>query len=262
MITKNIVASAYKRGIITLDIDPNMEAGTIARLGEYWFYFGGITAEEMNPDEYKTNVPETDIINEIFDVIDEFKTENPDEYAYYEAVLKESATVWSEIRCDFLDEEDRFWRVDAWRSPDDDAEGEVIAYIDDITGRVLYTEPLARVDTYAQEIIKEKIADLKTPVMIAKKPCDIEISLHTKYGRLIADIEPDNMSGSGYDAVFIGLEASSEPYVYFDLAAVRAHNDKPELDILTWEDIYDEDYTTKHEVLQIEINDLIDHCRE
>lgn len=90
MITKKDISSAYRRGIIRLDVDPNMEHGTVARIGDNWFYFGGITADEMNPEAYKINVLENDIICEIFDVIEEFKTENPDEYAYYDAVLKES----------------------------------------------------------------------------------------------------------------------------------------------------------------------------
>ena len=32
--------------------DPNMGYGTVCKIGDYWFYFGGITAEEMEPDEY------------------------------------------------------------------------------------------------------------------------------------------------------------------------------------------------------------------
>ena len=89
MITKDLVARAYRQGKITLKTDPNMESGTVAAIEDYWFYFGGITADDMSPEEYKNNVPENDIINKIWDVLDDFRAENPDEYAYYECVLRE-----------------------------------------------------------------------------------------------------------------------------------------------------------------------------
>lgn len=62
---------------------------------------------------------------------------------------------WSEIRCDFINEDDGFWRVDAWLTDDDNEEGEVIAYIsDENPDIVIYHDNEARVDEYAQEIIK------------------------------------------------------------------------------------------------------------
>ena len=65
---------------------------------------------------------------------------------------------WAEIRCDYCDD-DGFWSVDAWRTDNGNEMGNVIAYIDSLTGRVIYTEPLARVDEYAQEVIKEALAN-------------------------------------------------------------------------------------------------------
>lgn len=94
-ISKELVAFGYRNGVITLDIDPNMESGTIARCGDNWFYFGGLTAEEMNPDEYKANVPEEDIVAEIFAILDEdFHHDEAfrDEYDYYAAVLCDAYT--------------------------------------------------------------------------------------------------------------------------------------------------------------------------
>lgn len=89
MITKDLVARAYRQGKIILKINPDEESGTVAAIGDYWFYFDGFTADDMSPEEYKNNVPENDIINKIWDVLDEFRTENPGEYAYYESVLRE-----------------------------------------------------------------------------------------------------------------------------------------------------------------------------
>lgn len=62
---------------------------------------------------------------------------------------------WAEIRCDYIDINDMFWRVDAWETNNDCEEGKVIAYIDDLTGRVLYADPRAIADEYAQEVVSE-----------------------------------------------------------------------------------------------------------
>lgn len=70
--------------------------------------------------------------------------------------------IWAEIRCDYIDETDRFWRVDAWTTGDGNEEGSVIAHIDDLTGRVVYADPRARYDNNAQEVIKEKVNEIKT----------------------------------------------------------------------------------------------------
>lgn len=66
-----------------------MESGTICRIGDGWFYFGGLTAEEMNPDEYLANVPMEDIAREIYETLNEFSHDEElrDEYEYYKSVL-------------------------------------------------------------------------------------------------------------------------------------------------------------------------------
>ena len=63
---------------------------------------------------------------------------------------------WTEIRCDFFDEEEKYWLVDAWKTGDDNEEGEVIAKISE-TGEVVYLDEEAKTDKYAQEVIKERI---------------------------------------------------------------------------------------------------------
>ena len=62
---------------------------------------------------------------------------------------------WSEIRCDFYDEEEEKWYVDAWLTDDENEEGTVIAKIDLATKTVEYLDADARYDEYAQEVIKE-----------------------------------------------------------------------------------------------------------
>lgn len=83
-ITKELVEEAYRKGIIELIVDPNLEAGTVAIVGEVWFSFGGQTAEEYGPESYKALIPEETIISKIYEVINYFRMgENTiDEYNY------------------------------------------------------------------------------------------------------------------------------------------------------------------------------------
>lgn len=89
MITKNKITSGIKENLVSFIIDPNMESGTVCQIGDSWFYFGGLTAEEMSPNEYAANIPVEDIAQEIFDVLDDFRKDEElrDEYDYYDAVL-------------------------------------------------------------------------------------------------------------------------------------------------------------------------------
>lgn len=66
---------------------------------------------------------------------------------------------WAEIRTDY--EDDFFRRIDAWKTGDDNEEGEVIALVDMLTGRVIYIDPLARIDKVAQEAIRSLVDEAK-----------------------------------------------------------------------------------------------------
>lgn len=69
---------------------------------------------------------------------------------------------WSEIRIDYIDEEDEFWRVDAWETDNENEEGKVIALIDNRDEhRIVYLNPLARVDEYVKEEISFFVGKLK-----------------------------------------------------------------------------------------------------
>lgn len=89
MITKQMIEDGIKERLITFVVDPNMESGTVCQIGDGWFYFGGLEAEEMNPDKYVENVPNSDIVDEIFETLEDFRCdeESQDEYDYYDAVL-------------------------------------------------------------------------------------------------------------------------------------------------------------------------------
>ena len=90
------ILAALQDGRIQLIVNPNQECGTVCQIGDNWFYFGGQTAEEMNPEEYRRCVSEEDIANEITGALDNFRqycsvySECIDEYRYYLYHLRET----------------------------------------------------------------------------------------------------------------------------------------------------------------------------
>lgn len=89
MITKNMIESGIKDRTITFIVDPNMGRGTVCKIGDSWFYFGGHEAEEINPDEYLKCVPMEDVVDEVLRTLEDFLIceDFVDEYLYYEDVL-------------------------------------------------------------------------------------------------------------------------------------------------------------------------------
>ena len=92
MITKQMIKDGYNKGFITLIKSPNSD-GIACQIGDIWFYFGGLTAEECKTvEEYKASVDTKTILDEIYSVLNDFKNsgeELEDEYLYYEYYLKE-----------------------------------------------------------------------------------------------------------------------------------------------------------------------------
>ena len=62
---------------------------------------------------------------------------------------------WREIRCDFFNEEEEKYYVEAWKTGNDNEEGKVIAKIDLADGTVEYLDEDARTDEDAQTVINE-----------------------------------------------------------------------------------------------------------
>lgn len=92
MITRENVSAGIDAGIIRFAIDPNMESGTVCQIGDCWFYFGGHTAEGMNPEEYLRVVAKCELVQEVYETLDSFREsgeELEDEYRYYDAYLAE-----------------------------------------------------------------------------------------------------------------------------------------------------------------------------
>lgn len=96
-ITKDMIKRGYNQGLIKLIASPNGD-GIACQIGDYWFYFGGQTAEEFDDvEEYKSVMLTSDIIKDIYEVLKEFKTEFEDEYLYYYAYLKENLITSSKL---------------------------------------------------------------------------------------------------------------------------------------------------------------------
>ena len=91
-ITKEDIANGITDGIVRFIVDPNMEEGTVCEIGENWFYFGGQTAEEENPDDYLAHTPMSDIVREIFETLESIKDLDDLEYQYYEAIFRETGS--------------------------------------------------------------------------------------------------------------------------------------------------------------------------
>lgn len=92
-ITKDLIDAGIKSGTVQFVVDPNMDHGTVCKIGDAWFYFGGLAAEEANPDDYIRNTPREDVVREIYDVLEDFRSsaEFEDEYMYYLSVLTSAA---------------------------------------------------------------------------------------------------------------------------------------------------------------------------
>ena len=93
MITKEMVIEGYQKGLIELITSPNSD-GTACQIGDNWFYFGGITAEEYDDVEnYKNSLSEEVIIQDIWEVLNDFQTNGFEEFEeealYYEYFLNE-----------------------------------------------------------------------------------------------------------------------------------------------------------------------------
>lgn len=93
-ITKDMIISGIKAKLVTFELDPNWiypNVGTVCKIGDSWFYFGGVTAEESSPKDYVKNVPIEEIADEIFSTLESYRIDGDedlkDEYFYYWKIL-------------------------------------------------------------------------------------------------------------------------------------------------------------------------------
>jgi predicted RNA-binding Zn-ribbon protein involved in translation (DUF1610 family) len=85
------------------------------------------------------------------------KVENEEMEAEKEIRL---ANQFSEVRCDYFDEEAGVWCVDAWLTPDDDEGGFVVAKINPDTLEVTYTDRDYAMDKLVKETVASKLKEI------------------------------------------------------------------------------------------------------
>jgi len=67
---------------------------------------------------------------------------------------------FGEVRCDYFDDYDRNWLVDAWRTSEDDEEGVVVAKINPDTLEVTYTDREYAKDKLVKETVADKLKEI------------------------------------------------------------------------------------------------------
>lgn len=84
---------------------------------------------------------------------------------------------YKEVRCDYYNEDERYWCVDAWKTGDEDEGGQVVAVIND-AGGVFFRDMDAMLCTRVIECIKEKLAEMEEEaVKVQTQPETITITL-------------------------------------------------------------------------------------
>ena len=91
MISKEMISAGIRLGIIRFVPAPNACMGTVCQIGEHWFCLSDLTAAEQSPDEYLASMTTEALADEVYETLYSFMDpdELSDEYAYYEAYLKE-----------------------------------------------------------------------------------------------------------------------------------------------------------------------------
>ena len=95
MIKYGDLLAGYKKGVVRFIPSPDGdgELDTVCKIGDNWFYFGGQESEVCSPLEYLSSVGMRFAIECVHDSLNGHGGMvdcDPDEYAYYEAVLNEA----------------------------------------------------------------------------------------------------------------------------------------------------------------------------
>ena len=94
------------------------------------------------------------------------KVENEEAEAEREIRL---ANQFGEVRCDYFDDYDGNWLVDAWRTSEDDEEGVVVAKINPDTFEVTYTDRDYAKDKLVKETVASKLKEILDILMNPNK---------------------------------------------------------------------------------------------
>lgn len=89
-ITRDLIVEGINQKIVRFGWPDNGEDTVCCLIGDNWFYFGGLAAEQITPSEYIRVTDMDENIDNIMTVLNDFKTLCPDEYFYYYHYLKEN----------------------------------------------------------------------------------------------------------------------------------------------------------------------------
>lgn len=95
---------------------------------------------------------------------------------------------WKEIKCDFFNEKEGKYMVDAWKTDNDSEEGTVIAKLDLADSTVEYIDEDAKTDVYAQAVIKKMLENgyndrqlVDTQELFSMDESDIALEVHKRF---------------------------------------------------------------------------------
>ena len=113
--------------------------------------------------------------------------------------LYEQSEVYGEVRCDYLNEEDNWWCIDAWKTADDNEEGEVVGWVDAVSGNIYYKHETAMCSQKVREVATAKQAEIR-----AEKYCDLKQKIRDEYNRISENedyIHIDDMTAFAKDVL-------------------------------------------------------------
>ena len=125
---------------------------------------------------------------------------------------------YEEVRNDYLNEEDGFYRIDAWE--EGKTWGQVVAYVHAKTGDAVITEPFAHLSKKVKEAIKslqEEIRAAKTETILDNYAC-VHLSVEGRYDVFVPMDSVEKMKDSAtqkwYDTDFGDLHEADMKIVY------------------------------------------------
>lgn len=113
--------------------------------------------------------------------------------------LYDQTEVYGEVRCDYLNEEDNWWCIDAWKTADDNEEGEVVGWVDAVSGNIYYKHEKAMCSQKVREVAMAKQAEVR-----AEKYCDLKQKIRDEYNRISENedyIHIDDMTAFAKDVL-------------------------------------------------------------
>lgn len=75
--------------------------------------------------------------------------------------LYDKAEVYAEVRCDYYDESENRWSIDAWTTGEDDEEGEVVGWVDGTSGNIYYKHEKAECSARVREVAEFRQSEVR-----------------------------------------------------------------------------------------------------